>query len=75
MSTSIDQLKATLSGLPAAERAELAEYLLHSLDADEDQVTREWLVLAEDRMADVRAGHVVGIPAEEVINSLLGPGR
>jgi putative addiction module component (TIGR02574 family) len=75
MDLSLEQLKATLSGLPAAERAELAQYLLRSLDPEEEGARAEWLALAEQRMAEVRAGRVAGIPAEEVLKSLPGPGR
>jgi putative addiction module component (TIGR02574 family) len=74
MSPTLEQLKTTISALPAAERAELAQYLLRSLEPEEEDAKAEWLALAEQRMAEVRAGEVVGIPAEEVLNSLLGPG-
>jgi putative addiction module component (TIGR02574 family) len=74
MSPSLEQLKTTISSLPAAERAELAQYLLRSLEPEEEGAKAEWLALAEQRMAEVRAGEVVGIPAEEVLSSLLGPG-
>jgi putative addiction module component (TIGR02574 family) len=73
MGSSLDQLKTTLSNLPAVERAELAHYLLRSLDPEEEGSKAEWLALAEQRMAEVRAGRVVGIPSEEVLNSLLEP--
>lgn len=36
----------------------------------ENEARIEWLALAETRMADVRAGKVVGIPAEEVMKNL-----
>ena len=75
MSPSLEQLKVTLSGLPAAERAELAEYLLHSLELEKETIKAEWLALAEQRMAEVRAGQVAGIPAELVLKNLLEPGR
>ena len=76
MSPALEQLKNTLSGLPAPERAELAQYLLRSLDSeDEGDVKGEWLALAEQRMADVRSGKLAGIPAEEVLKSLPGTGQ
>jgi putative addiction module component (TIGR02574 family) len=70
----MEQLKTTLSGLPVAERAELAQYLLRSLDSEDDDAKAEWLAIAEQRMAEVRAGQVAGIPAEEVLKNLLRPG-
>ena len=74
MSPSLEELKVTPSGLPPAQRAELAQYLLRSLDQEEEGARVEWLALAERRMAEVRAGRVVGIPAEEVLKSLPGSG-
>lgn len=73
MSVSLEELKVTLSGLPLSDRAELASYLLHTLEAADEGATGEWLVLAERRMEDVRAGRVVGIPAEQVLESLRRP--
>jgi putative addiction module component (TIGR02574 family) len=75
MSPSLEELKVTLCGLPLTQRAELAQYLLRSLDSEEEGAKAEWLALAEQRMAAVRAGRVVGIPAEEVLKSLPGPAR
>ena len=75
MSASLEQLKATLCDLPAAERVELAHYLLCSVEPEQEGARAEWLALAEQRMAEVRAGRVVGVPAEEVLDSLLEPGR
>ena len=75
MSASLEQLKSTLSGLPVSERAELAEFLLRTLDSEEEGAKAEWLALAESRMVEVRAGRVVGIPAEEVLKNLLEPER
>lgn len=76
MSLTLQELKNASSGLPADERAELAQFLLNSLEEQDEEGTRaEWLALAEKRMAEVRAGKVVGIPAEEVLKNLLGSRR
>ncbi|HTU92538.1 MAG TPA: addiction module protein [Gemmataceae bacterium] len=76
MNLTLQELKKASSGLPTKERAELAQFLLRSLDELDNEETRgEWLALAEKRMAEVRAGKVVGIPAEEVLKSLLEPRR
>lgn len=72
MIASLDQLKSTLSGLTAADRAELARYLLHSLEAEDNLAQAEWLGLAKQRMVDIQAGRIVGIPADELLNSLPG---
>jgi putative addiction module component (TIGR02574 family) len=73
MSQSLQELKDASSALPESERAELARFLLHSLDDGEEADARaDWLALAQQRMAEVKAGTVVGIPAEEVLRGLPG---
>jgi putative addiction module component (TIGR02574 family) len=74
MSATLEELKTTLSGLTIQDRAELAQYLLRSLDQEEQGAKAEWLALAQSRMAEVHAGRVIGIPAEEVLKGLLEPG-
>ena len=72
----LEELKNAASTLPVADRAELARFLLGSLDEHEAADARaEWLSLAERRMAEVKAGKVVGIPAEEVLRTLPGSPR
>ena len=73
MIATLEELKSTVSGLPIPERAELAHYLLHTLEAPDEGAAAEWLALAERRMDEVRAGRVVGIPAEQVMQSLRRP--
>ena len=76
MSLTLQELKNAVAGLPIEERTELTQFLLHSLDErDEQGASAEWLALAEERMAEIRTGKVVGIPAEQVLKSLLGSER
>jgi putative addiction module component (TIGR02574 family) len=76
MAFTLEQLKDAVADLPKPDRAELAQFLVRSLDdAEAAQVRAEWFALAERRMADVRAGKVVGIPAEDVLNGLLRPAQ
>jgi len=73
MSVTLEELKSTVSGLPIPERAELAHYLLHTLEAPEEGAAAAWLAFAGRRMDDIRAGRVVGISAEQVMESLRRP--
>jgi putative addiction module component (TIGR02574 family) len=74
MTLTLQELKNAASDLPADERAELAQFLLRSLDEQDEEGTKAaWLALAEQRMAEVRAGKVVGVPAAEVLKTLLEP--
>lgn len=72
MITTLQELKEAVAGLPVDERAELAQFILHSLDDQPEETVRaEWLVLAAERMKQVRVGQVVGVPAEQVLNDLV----
>jgi putative addiction module component (TIGR02574 family) len=74
MIPSLQELKMAAASLPAPERVELANYLLHSLDDQEEEGAHAaWLALAERRMAEVRSGKVVGVPGQDVVKHLLGP--
>ena len=70
MNLSIEQLKIDLSGLPVAERADLAFYLLQSLEADDEGVQEAWRAELSRRITDIRTGKVVGKPVEHVLARL-----
>ncbi len=72
MAETLDQLKRQLGTLPTQERAELAQFLLHSLDEDEDpaEVEAAWAAELDRRADEIISGKVVGIPAEEVFKEL-----
>lgn len=70
MQPSVDQLKATLAGLPSADRAELAHYLLDSLDTAEDDASSAWHDELNRRVEEIRNGKAVGTPLEVVIAEL-----
>ncbi len=70
MNATLDELKSTVSGLPVPERAELAHYLLLSLETPDDGAAEDWLAIAERRVNEIQTGQVTGIPAEQVMESL-----
>jgi putative addiction module component (TIGR02574 family) len=74
MALTLEQLKDAASDLPLPERAELAQFLVRSLDESPPaDVRAEWLALAERRIAELESGKVTGIPAEQVLEGLLEP--
>jgi putative addiction module component (TIGR02574 family) len=72
MSPSLEQIKSTLSGLPISERAELAHFLLDSLESADEGVAEAWRDELARRVAEIRSGKVVGKPIEEVLARLRG---
>jgi putative addiction module component (TIGR02574 family) len=67
MQRNIEQLAIETMSLDIKDRALLAGKLLLSLDEPTpSEVERLWLDEAERRLDDYRAGHVRGIPADEV---------
>jgi putative addiction module component (TIGR02574 family) len=53
--------------LSPAERFELIDELLDSLDCPDPEIERLWIEEAERRLAAYRSGQVKGIPAEDVL--------
>lgn len=66
---SIQEMEAELLRLPSDERARLAEFLIASLD-EEDEIAQAWADEAERRYEELRTGLVKGIPADEVFAQL-----
>ncbi len=70
MSQNFDSLKAKVAKLSVPERAELAHYLLGSLEAEEQATEEAWRTELERRLAEIKSGKVSGKPVEEVITRL-----
>ncbi len=70
MAETLDQLKNTLVNLTTTERWELAEFLLGSLAPDPEQVREAWRAEVSRRITRMRAGEVVGKPAEQLFAEL-----
>lgn len=72
------KLKDELSRLPAEDRAELAHFLLTSLDPEEDsEDPTVWDAELDRRAAEIKSGVAVGEPAAAVfaaLRSRYGPG-
>ena len=71
MTQPAEKLKPKLAELPIDDRAELAHFLIGSLDegADEDAASA-WQAEVSRRVAEIKSGTAVGIPAEEVFESI-----
>jgi len=67
MTETAEKLKVQLSQLSTQERAELAHFLIHSLDEGVDaDAEAAWDVELARRMAEIRSGKAVGEPADKV---------
>jgi putative addiction module component (TIGR02574 family) len=67
MAETVAKLKTELGKLSLEERAELAHFLIGSLDSQEDEgAEAAWDRELEKRAADIENGKVVGKPAEQV---------
>jgi putative addiction module component (TIGR02574 family) len=66
-----EKLQARLSQLSMQERAELAHFLIHSLDEGVDaNAEAAWDVELVRRMEEIRSGKTVGEPADKVFAEL-----
>jgi putative addiction module component (TIGR02574 family) len=71
MSETLETLKSQLVALPPGDRAELADFLIDSLEEEsEGDVDATWNAELDRRMADIRSGQVTGKPAEQIFAEL-----
>ena len=61
------ELVAMALKLDPAERFDLVDQVLHSLDKPDPEIARVWLDEAERRLTAYRAGKVQGIAVEEIL--------
>jgi putative addiction module component (TIGR02574 family) len=71
MSIAFDRLKSELTTLSAQERAELAQFLIRTLDTEpEEEAEEAWEAEVMRRVDEIRAGTAQGKPAEQVFAEL-----
>lgn len=71
MTATVERLRSEASSLSLGERAELAHFLIQSLESEgDDDAETAWDAELERRVAGIRAGTATGIPAEEVFRTL-----
>jgi len=66
----VEHYKIQLEKLSREERAELAYYLLSSLEPEEEGATAAWDAEISRRVAEIRSGKANGRPAEQVFAEL-----
>jgi putative addiction module component (TIGR02574 family) len=70
MSSLLDDWKAQLDRLSPNERAELAHYLLSSLDDEDEGVEAAWDAEAARRVTEIRSGTATGRDADGFLGEL-----
>lgn len=70
MTGAVEQLIFQASNLSAPERAELAYFLLSSLEPEEEGAQDAWQAEISRRVAEIRGGSAAGRPVEEVLAEL-----
>jgi putative addiction module component (TIGR02574 family) len=70
MAETMERLKLELEHLSAEDKAELAHFLLDSLEPEEEGVAAAWDQEIARRVEEIRSGRASGTPAEEVFAEL-----
>ena len=66
----VQELKTHLSALPESDRADLADFLLDSLETSELEIEPEFEAELDRRVADYESGKDLGRPVDDVIAEL-----
>jgi putative addiction module component (TIGR02574 family) len=67
MSQTAESLSQQAAQLPPAERMELVERILDTLDTPDPNLDALWAKEAEDRLAAYRRGEISALPLAEVL--------
>jgi putative addiction module component (TIGR02574 family) len=71
MSRSVEKLKSELVRLSNTDRVELAQFLIRSLDREQDDdADAAWATELTGRITDIERGTAAGKPAEQVFGEL-----
>ncbi len=70
MTVAVEQLKSQVVTLSDPERADLAYFLLTSLEPEDEGAEAAWNDEISRRVAEIRSGQAVGRSADEVLNEL-----
>ncbi len=71
MAGAVEKLKSELATLTNRERAELAQFLIRSLDKGQDEdAEAAWDAELTRRVREIKSGNAVGKPAEQVFAEL-----
>ena len=70
MTEAAEKLKTELAALPVEDRAELARFLMESLDETDPGWDAAWTAELDRRWQEIESGKAVGVPGEEVFRRL-----
>ncbi len=56
--------------LPVEERALVVDSLLRSLNQPDSEIDRQWIAVAQKRVAEMRSGAVTAVPGEKVFKKI-----
>lgn len=73
MSERTKELEQRIVGLTPAEKVELVDSVLSSLDRPDDNLDKLWLQEAEDRLAAYRGGKIRALSVDEVLEKYRSP--
>ncbi len=70
MTEAVEHLKSRARSLSVPERADLAHFLLTSLEGEEEGVEDAWRAEITRRVAEIHSGNAKGRPLDDVLSEL-----
>lgn len=56
--------------LPIEERAEIADFILKSLNRPDNDIDNTWIKTSKNRLDELRKGRIKAVPGEEVFSNI-----
>jgi putative addiction module component (TIGR02574 family) len=75
MTLTLEELKSSASNLSKSDRANLASFLLTTIDPEPVEEDEEWNIEMARRAEEILSGKAVGRPVEEVLAELRAKSR
>ena len=67
---STKELISQATSLPVEERVLIIDSLLKTINMPHEEIDRKWIIVAKQRLEELRSGVVTGIPGEEVFKKV-----
>lgn len=59
-----------IESLPVEERVKVVDSVLQTLNPEDNELEKKWIVVAEKRLKELQSGEAAGIPGDQVFDKV-----